>query len=311
MSEAVPGWGFAAGTFGELVQGEIDGTPFLITLPILWGTRATFLASSDGRIEVWPAHRKKARKAAELALAEVGKPQGGRLIVQSTLPVGKGMASSSADIVASIRAVAAYYRCDLTPAQIGGWAAQIEPSDGIMYPGVTAFDPLQGRLLERLGPVPPAMILGVLGHGRINTEDHHRHRIPYQADHQDRLKQALQYARQGVRRRDVALLGRAGRLSAEVEYERGPDSSLRQILDIADDEKLGVIIAHSGTVRGLLLPMPVSGIVIRRLEQRLWTMDAGPVYRIQVGAPPLASLSGKEVWRGMRNSSLSPDFRVP
>lgn len=310
MGQIESGWGFASGTFGELVQGEIDNTPFLITLPIPWGTRAVFHGTPEGALELYPAHKRKARRAAELVLEEWGYPQSGVLVVQSALPVGKGMASSSADVVAVIRAVAAYWGKSLEPGDAARLAAQIEPSDGIMYPGVVALNPRTGQLLERMGPVPSALVVGVLGHGRINTEDHHRLRERYEARHQDRLKEALKWVRRGVKRRDVAALGQAGRISAEVQLERHPDEALARFLEIADQEGLGVMIGHSGTVKGALLPLPTPSAKIRRVEQRLWALDSGPVYRIQVGPVP-TRLSGKGDWRGAAALSRTPDSLVP
>lgn len=289
------GWGFAPGTFGELLYGALDDVPFLVTLPIPWGTRATFSGGGD-QLTVWPAHRRKARMAAELLLDHWGQPPGGVLVVQSTLPIGKGMASSSADMVASLRAVAAYCNKRVTPAVMAELCARIEPTDGIMFPGVVALDPIRGHLLERLGPSPGVVIVGVLGHGRINTEDHHRRRLPYERHHQDRLRQALMLARQGLDERRVDLLGDAGRISAEVEWERGQDPSIESLMQIADSEKTGLLIAHSGTVRGLLVDGRTPRAVLRRLEQKLWALNAGPVYRIPVEDPRSDSLTGRDVW---------------
>lgn len=221
------------------------------------------------------------------------KPVEGVLVIQSTLPVGKGMASSSADIVAACRAVAAYFGRSLSPGRIAELSGKIEPTDGIMYGDVVAFDPIHGKLLERLGAPPAVVIVGVLGHGRINTEDHHRHRSEYARDQQQRIQAALVYAREGIEKRDVALLGQAGRMSAEVAREREPDPSLDELLRIAEEEDAGVIIAHSGTVRGVLVSSAVPRVKLRRLEQRLWRLDTGPVYQIAVQNPRSRALSGR------------------
>ncbi|PSR23054.1 MAG: GHMP kinase [Sulfobacillus acidophilus] len=293
IAQSTAGWGFSPGTFGELVQGEIGGIPFLITLPIAWGTRATFVSAPGYPLEVWPSHRRKARRAVEMLLTAWEKPIEGVLMIQSTLPVGKGMASSSADIVAACRAVAAHFGRYLPPARIAEISAAIEPTDGIMYDGVVAFDPIRGKLLERLGAPPAMVIVGVLGHGRINTEDHHRRRLDYEPEQERRIQEALDYARAGIKTRDAKLLGQAGRISAEVARERESDPSLDELLQIADDEACGVIIAHSGTVRGVLVSSTVSRVTLRRLEQRLWRLDTGPVYQIGVANPRVGTLSGR------------------
>lgn len=282
--------GFQCGTFGELVQGELDGIPFLITLPIHWGTRATFVGREEGALEVWPGYRKKAAQAVTLALEEWNLPTSGVLIIQSTLPVGKGMASSSADIVSSLRAVARYYGRAAVPSQMARWATQVEPSDGIMYPFVSAFDPVHGVLLERFGRAPVAWVVGVLGHGHINTEDHHRHSQRYSVRHQKMLREAVKAVREGLSLGDVTRLGKAGRLSAAVELERRPDDQvLSQVMALADQLGVGMMIAHSGPVRGLLLARATPRQVFDQIERKLWALNAGPVYRIRVGVPMMSA----------------------
>lgn len=292
---AQPSWGFSAGTFGELVYGEIDETPFLVTVPIPWGTRATFVHTSEP-LQVWPAHRRKARSAVQALLTLWGKSTTGALMVHSTLPIGKGMASSSADMMAALRAVAAFFGRRLTAHDFAQVCASIEPTDGIMFPGVAAFDPVRGQLLERLGPVPAAIIVGVLGHGRVNTENHHRQREPYSPVHQDQLRHAVSLLRRGLKRQHLDLVGEAGRISAEVEWQRHADPTISALMDLAKIESTGVIIAHSGTVRGLLVSASTTRARLRRLEQKLWSVDAGPVYQIPVLEPQEGSLSGARLW---------------
>lgn len=274
------GWGYAPGTFGELVQGQWEDIPYLVTLPIHWGTRARFIAGDDDRVEVFPPYRQKARQAAELACRLLGKP-GGWLSLSSVLPLGKGLASSSADVVAAMRAVAVTYGSQINPSRMAEMAAQIEPSDGVMYPGVCAFDVMRGRLLERFGPTPRAVIVGILGPGRVNTVAHHHERIRYSAAQQARLMEAIEVLRQAVPRGDWEGIGRAGRISADVELERSPhDALLSDVLEIADREHWGVVIAHSGTARGFLFGSEaVHGSVIHRAIAALSQLNRGPVYR--------------------------------
>lgn len=262
------------------MQGELEGRPFLITWPIRWGTRAVYAASDADEVTVIPAHRKKAKLAAEALLRHWGLPTGGVLVIYSLLPVGKGMASSSADIVAALRAVAHAYHRPLTPLLAARLAASIEPTDGIMYPGVVAINPITGQLLEKLGPVPKALVIGIIGHGRVNTEEQHLRRKPYHPDHQERLAKALGRARQGLRQRDWREIGEASRISAEVEAERRPDDRiLKRVLGIAADEGWTPIIAHTGTVRGFLFSEAAESIALKRAESKLRALDEGPVYR--------------------------------
>lgn len=305
MNEA--GWGFAPGTFGELVQGELQNTPFLVTLPIRWGTRAAFFPGRHAHVEVYPAYRSKARRAAEEAARLLKRP-GGALSISSVIPVGKGMASSSADIVASMRAVAAAYRKTISPAHMARIAAAIEPSDGIMYPGIVAINPLTGLLLERFGPIPPAVIVGLVGPGRINTADHHRRREAYTASQQGRLAEAVRLLRKAAELRQVGLLGQAGRISAEVQAERdSEDAMLAELLAKARRENWGMVIAHTGTVRGYLFaPSELRRGAVANAEKYLRELACGPVFRFWTQSAPI-EVQGPLArdWQGAIDSSPS------
>ncbi|SMC04309.1 threonine kinase [Sulfobacillus thermosulfidooxidans DSM 9293] len=274
------GWGFSSGTFGELVQGVIDETPFLVTIPIRWGTRAKFIPGENQDVVVYPRHRKKAQIAATLACRALKKP-GGTLSISSVIPIGKGMASSSADIVASIRAVAAAYGRTLLPSMIARIAAQIEPSDGVMYPQMVAFEPVKGILLEKWPRAPHAVIVGLIGHGRVNTALHHQSRKPYSPAQQTRLAQALRMAREAAYAHDVGGLGKAGLISAEVQWERNPhDQILAQVIEQAHQHGWGVVTAHSGTARGYLFaPHDFRSGAIAQAERFLRSLHNGPVFR--------------------------------
>lgn len=91
----------AFGTFGEVMQGVLPtGRDVLVTLPIGRWSTVTFVAEPDTPgIRVSPPHKHKALRLARGMLAGRGYPGGGQLRIESCLPEGKGMASSSADLV--------------------------------------------------------------------------------------------------------------------------------------------------------------------------------------------------------------------
>ncbi len=290
------GWGFSSGTFGELVQGVVAETPFLVTIPIRWGTRAKFIPGGNSEVVVYPRHRKKAQLAAQLACQTLKQP-GGTLSISSVIPIGKGMASSSADIVASMRAVAAAYGENLSPATMARLAAQIEPSDGVMYPQMVVFDPIHGCLLERWPMAPYAVVVGLIGTGRVNTALHHLSRDPYTTAQQQKLANALTLARTAARSRSVAQLGQAGLLSAEVQLERDPgDALLASVIIQAKAHGWGVVTAHSGTARGYLFsPKDFHTGAILRADRFLRSIHAGPVFRFWTMTRPVRTSGQFEV----------------
>src|SRR6476660_171848 len=108
------GKGSCNGTFGELVQGTIGESPFLITLPIP-GLRSEAIFIPDPTASEIKAvdSKVKAMKAGKSLFQQFGLKGGGLLDIRSNIPIGKGMASSSADIVAALKAIAHSYSLPL------------------------------------------------------------------------------------------------------------------------------------------------------------------------------------------------------
>ncbi|MFF3662643.1 GHMP family kinase ATP-binding protein [Streptomyces olivochromogenes] len=151
---AATGVSTAFGTFGELLQGVLpqDEVPpgedgnFLVTLPVARWAMARFELDWDfGELSVFPPHKKKALRLTSMITEDAGGA-GGVLRIEGTLPEGKGLASSSADLVATARAVANALDEPMPAHRIESYLARIEPTDGVMYPAIGAY----ARLLERV-----------------------------------------------------------------------------------------------------------------------------------------------------------------
>jgi L-threonine kinase len=246
----------AFGTFGELLQGvTADGVDFLVTLPIARWTTAMFTVEPDvPGIRVCPRHKHKAVRLARAMASAVGYTGGGRLTLDSDIPEGKGLASSSADLVATARAVANALALTLTPAAIEELLRPIEPTDGVMYEGITAFDHRRVRLRARLGVLPPMTIVGLDEGGVVDTIAFNRRPKPFdgaQRREYDRLLAGLAAA---VRRADLAAIGSIATRSAELNQQLQPKRAFAALCAAgAEIGTLGIVVAHSGSVAGLLL----------------------------------------------------------
>src|SRR5436305_2580597 len=113
--------GTAVAHHGEILQGaftEGDRTVrALVTMPWPSGHAvARFERTGEPEITVEPAHKKKAAYAASLTLSCLDAPCGGRLSIASDIPEQLGLGSSTADVVAAIRAAAEAYDTDIDPA---------------------------------------------------------------------------------------------------------------------------------------------------------------------------------------------------
>jgi uncharacterized protein involved in propanediol utilization len=248
------GTGQAFGTFGELLQGALPGnTDFLVTLPITRRSLARFRHDPGGPLRVFPAHKVKSLRLAQSVLAAQGLGAGGTLVLDSDLPIGKGLASSSADLVATARAVARSFGLEDSPAAVEKQLRAIEPTDGVMYPGIVVFEHLAVRLNAVLGVLPPMTIVAVDEGGLVDTVAfNHRPKHYSVADlveYQD-LVAALGAA---IRIGDMSVVGAVATRSAVLNQRLAPKRNLDAMTEIAERTgALGVACAHSGTMLGLL-----------------------------------------------------------
>ncbi|ODA93212.1 hypothetical protein BFX40_10170 [Mesorhizobium sp. SEMIA 3007] len=248
------------GTFGELLQGQLPvgsvsrDPHFLVTMPIALFARAHFVPIAGTRsVTVYPSRKVKAKRLAENLVIALGA-SGGILFLESELPEGKGLASSSADLVATARSIACSFKRRVRTSLIEKLMAEIEPSDGVMYPGVVAYQQRACSLLSFLGQMPPLAIVGIDEGGTVETVDYDQRRGEISASHRAEYHQLFDHARIAIPLGDTATIGRIATASALLHQERVPKEHLTSMLKASEaTDALGVIVAHSGTMIGILL----------------------------------------------------------
>ncbi|NED83426.1 kinase [Streptomyces sp. SID11233] len=247
----------AFGTFGELLQGVLPeaDSDFLVTLPIARWARATFHGMpGEDELRVQPPHKRKALRLAEMIVQGSARPMGGVLTVESTLPEGKGLASSSADLVATARAVANALGEPMPPRRIETLLARIEPTDGVLYPGIVAFYHRRVALHSKLGPLPPMSVVGVDEGGEIDTVAFNRIPKPFSAADREEYARLLARMTTAVAGADLAEVGAVTTRSALMNQVLRPKRMLTSLIDICGQVGgLGVVVGHSGTSLGVLL----------------------------------------------------------
>ena len=246
----------APGVCGELVQGMLGNVHFLVTCPVDFFSRATVTLDEDGPGVEGPADCPKAVAALEATLRSEGWDQAGaRLEISSPIPRGKGMGSSSADVAASIAAAGLALGRDLAPEAIAAIALSVEPSDGVMLPGIALHDHREGRLLELLGPPPPMEIVALDFGGAVDTLEFNAvDRTPLWQSIDAEVAEALRLVRDGIRQQDPAQVGRGATMSAQASQAVVTHSQLPAVLAFAGSVgAAGVNVGHSGTIIGVLL----------------------------------------------------------
>lgn len=245
------------------MQGYGWGSSFMITCPIDRYSRAE--SRLEGREGMLP---EKSEEALRRTLRYLGKEDCPvQIRLTSDIPVGKGMASSTADISAVCQAAAlACGRC-LSPDEIAEIAISIEPSDATFYPGVVQFDYRGGTVIRRLGDAPDAQILVYDCGGEVNTLlfNSRKDLVAMQKAHESELREAVALCLEGLRTGSLASIGKAATLSAfanqDILYKEALEPFYEAGMKAGGH---GVIAAHSGTVLGLLLSPEADAETVRR-----------------------------------------------
>ncbi len=212
----------------------------------------------------------KVRQAASAAMAAFATERspitGGHVEISSTVPLGVGMGSSTADVTATIRAIANFHGTRPSAEKIGQMAVQVEwASDPIMIDDqVALFAQREGRVLESLGRSLPRMIVvGCITDpvpGGINTMA-----LPpavYSVDDVETFRLLRAEIRAAVSAGDVARLGRVATASALISQRFLPKPTLEFLLDVCKRcGGCGVQVAHSGTVAGVIFDPDRPGVV--------------------------------------------------
>jgi L-threonine kinase len=249
------GTGRAFGTFGELLQGVLpDGHDFLVTLPIARWSVAVFRPEPGTTLRVATEDKAKSRALAARMLDGYGVDPGGVLTIDSALPVGKGMASSSADLVATARAIADAYGLEPSPEVVQDLLREIEPSDGVMYDSVVAFHHREVRLRAQLGSAPRMTVVGLDEGGTVDTVRFNRLPKAYTADDAYEYQELLDRTARAIAAGDPEPLGEVATRSAVLNQRIRPKKLLETATTVCRDAgALGVAAAHSGTKLGVLI----------------------------------------------------------
>ncbi len=174
--------------------------------------------------------------------------------IKSDIPIGKGMASSTADLVATALAVATYLGKNITQEEIASLCVAIEPTDSTVFSEITLFDHLKGDFIKNYGKLPCCKVLLLEGKEMINTLDFRKiNRDEKLIRQEGKLNNALKHFEKGMELKNLYHIGKAATVSAVANQEILHKVGLEEIIEMAVKMgAYGVNVAHSGSVVGIL-----------------------------------------------------------
>lgn len=258
------GVGLSPGHHGEILQGmfeDVDGELHrgLVTLPVTTpASMATFRRTDASGLRVSPPGKEKSEIAASLVAAHLGIDNlGGDLTINTRVHEALGLGSSTADVVATARAVARAIGVELRPYDIARIAVLAEEaSDSVMHLDSTVlFAQREGRIIEVLGPLIPAMgVVSFTSGPPVKTSAFK----PAGYDWLDvqQFKPLLGQLRYALSQRSVVQIAIVATKSAHINQRFLPKPHFDAAQTIVDkSDALGLQVAHSGNVMGILFDL--------------------------------------------------------
>jgi uncharacterized protein involved in propanediol utilization len=251
------GTGRSFGSFGEIVQGRLtNGEDFLVTLPVdLWSESKITCRKIDGPLVV-ESDYEKTKALVSLLLEEMGIRDEYYLNIEidRKIPVGKGLSSSTADMLAALRAIEQVFDLTLSRHEISRLFSLVEPHDALHYDTCVVYNHRRGYSIKEFLGVPEFQIIAVDNGGQVDTIEYNR-RVQFTSEHLKLYDALLADLIVAFESRDLRSIAHCATRSTFLHASRVDNKILSRAVECSSQyQALGTIAAHSGTVFGYLYP---------------------------------------------------------
>ncbi|AMG91022.1 MULTISPECIES: L-threonine kinase [Citrobacter] len=239
---------------GELIQGWIMGSEKLVSCPVDWYSTVE-VSTGSPLADERPLSRAMVNRLLEHWDYPAHLSQDIRVSIHSTIPIAKGMASSTADIAATAVATAQHLGHQLDESTLAQLCVSLEPTDSTVFQQLTLFDHNDASTQIPCDAQPALDLLVLESPQTLRTADYHR--IPRQAGLHagaPALKRAWEKVQEACAEQNPYRMGEAATLSAIASQMLLPKPDFDALLSLVEECDLyGVNVAHSGSVVGLML----------------------------------------------------------
>lgn len=249
-------YGICPASCGEFVQGILDNEEYLSSYAIDMFS----VASLEEKKEDINLGSKKSRKAIEKVFEKFNIPieesKNISLDLKSNIPIGKGMASSTADIGATIKATLSILNKKLNDEEISLIASEIEPTDSIILYKNSIFNPINGSVKKYLSSFDNGRVIILEPKEILETKiiRSNPNYLNIKLENKSIIKKSFNLLEKGLKNNDLKLIGEACTLSSLANENIHKKPYLNEIIEISQSmNAYGVNIAHSGTVIGILI----------------------------------------------------------
>jgi uncharacterized protein involved in propanediol utilization len=172
---------------------------------------------------------------------------------EGNIPIGKGLSSSSADVLGLLAALAVFYETGYTSEQLYDMAAAVEPTDPCLHASNLLFKQDKGEITHALTPLPYQLIyFDSDTNTQVDTIALSK-RINYSESQQQEFETICSTILQATTYADYESFNFCLNKSAEINEAFLPKRKFNVLQDFAIENKVGLFVAHSGTYMGLVI----------------------------------------------------------
>lgn len=285
---------FASGHAGEILQGALrDGggtRRFLLSLPApTLRTRAEVIPTPGRCFAVDPGWARKSHHAAIHLLRHLRRqPPEICIRLQSNILAGKGCGSSTADVLATMRALAAGLATPLGEEEIARLVVEVEEAaDSSVLSRPALFRHREGRVEEYLpGGFPPLRVVVIDTQPEAIVDTVMLERARYSEGQFAAFAVLVKELRRAFAEGDPHRLGAVATASACISQGFLPKPHFRVLVDLVHSAAgYGLAVSHSGTVAAALLPHDCAPRDERRLGNMVNQLGMRVLCRYGLGQP--------------------------
>lgn len=237
------------GSFGEILQGKINNKDLLLSSPVNIYTKVKVFECNEAR-------KKFRNKKSSDFLYNILNLWGYEkyiknldIEINSRIPCGKGMASSTADLCGVYYCLLKMFNRKFSEKEIMEQCIKIEPTDSIIFKKMTLFDYKRGLYRKSLGEYFSYNILVFEGNKVVDTVEFNNKKLPELSG----LDDLLNILKEAIQEKNLEKLSYVSSESIIRNEKRLHYDFLKQVIDIKDKTAgLGIIGAHSGNVLGII-----------------------------------------------------------
>jgi L-threonine kinase len=272
--QIVYGEGCCYGSFGELLQGVLpDDHKFLMHLKIKNSSNVKIkiykeIKQKNEQIFTSPPQKMdppdkntfennkgnmwKSQRVIKNILQNMELDYNFNLDISSDLPYGKGLSSSTADMVASIRALENALNISLESEIVSKYISSVEPNDGLHIKGSVAYNYISGEVLFQSKYVPTLRIIGIDTGGIVDTVEFNRRVFNFRSREKKQYRDLLNQLKIAMDNKDILSICSISTQSAILWQNVFPKPDFKKILKISQSfNSPGLINCHSGTYLGI------------------------------------------------------------